>query len=161
MTRLSLPLPVQRHLPVALFACFGLTASACRELPTSLGLPSPTFLAQPDTVTPGDTFRLVFVLRNPGTHPVSITSSYGCLFFLEAFRGQDPAAMDGTSYYCTAAIHSIALAPGDSLQIVQSIVAAAGGAPLHPATYRIRTRMDAPLPDVEASVTAVKSVGAT
>ena len=161
MTRLCTPLPLQRHLPTALLVCFALTASGCREPTKSLGLPSPTLQAQPDTVTPGDTFRLTFVLRNPGWHSVTITSSSGCLFFLESFRDQEPAAMDGTLYYCTTMITSFTLAPGDSLQIVHSIVAAVGGAPLPPGTYRIRTRMNAPLPDVEASVTVVKSVGAT
>ena len=160
MTRLCTPLPLT-HLPTALLACFALTAFGCREPTMSFGLPSPSFQAQPDTVAPGDTFRLAFVLRNPGTRSVTITSSYGCLFFLDSFRGQDRTTLDGTLYYCTTVISSFTLNPGDSLQIVRNIVAAAGGAPLPLGTYRIRTRMNAPLPDVEASVTVVESVGAT
>jgi hypothetical protein len=152
-----------------LLAGLALTSVGCHE-PTGSGqLPPPSFLAQPDTLVPGDTFEVVFTLHNPTRDTVVITSAYGCLFFLQVFRGPDPVSMEGASYVCTAAVRTFEVPPGDSLQLVRTLVAAqpnpsapyGAGAPLPAATYRIRTQMNAALPDAEVLVTVADSVGRT
>jgi len=150
-----------------LLGCLALTLG-CRQPAALDALPPPTFLAQPDSVAAGDTFAVVFTLRNPTPSTVTITSASGCLFFLQVFHETDQVDMEGASYFCTAAIRTFEVAPGDSLHFVRNLVAAqpnpsppyGPGAPLPVGRYRIRTQMNAPLADVEAFVIVVDSVGA-
>lgn len=156
-------------LPAALGTGVTLAGVACDDPVGAGGLPPPSFLARPDTVAPGDTFAVVFTLLNPSRDTVTIASAYGCLFFLEVFNGPDPVSMYGAAYACTAAFRTFEVPPQDSLHVVHALVAAraspqppyGAGAPLPPGTYRIRTRMNADLADLEARVTVVDSVGAT
>lgn len=127
-------------------------------------LPPPTFVVRPARVAPGDTFAVVFTLRNPTRRTVTIGSGYGCLFFLRAFHGSEPVSMEGAIYFCTAAIRAFTVAPGDSLHVVRALVAARrdypqAPTPLAPGIYRVRTEMNAALPDVEAVVTVVDPAG--
>ncbi len=151
------------HVAAALGAA-AFVALACAGSLEPGDLPPPSFLARPDTVLPGDTFKIVFALRNPTGDTLVIHSAYGCLFFLESFRGDEPVAIQGTTYACTANFRTFKIAPADSLHFVLELVAVlanARPAQLPPGTYRIRTRMNADLADLETRVTVIDSVGAT
>lgn len=147
-------------LKVGLAVCALGTFMACIDLTGLRGLQF-TFEASPDTVAPGDSVDLVFTLRNHTRYAMTIRSSYGCLFFLESLRGDEPVYWQGMDYGCAAAFTNYTILPGDSLHWVQELVAAeAGGTgspPLPAATYRIRTRMNADLPDLETEVTVMPS----
>ena len=144
-------------LPTVILAGLGFSGLECHAPAPSEPdeLPPPTFVAQPATVVRGDTFAVVFTLRNPTTDTVRIGSAYGCLFFLSAFRGSDTVAMQGTRYGCTASFRMFKVPPDDSLRIVHELVAAEL-TPLPAGTYRIQTQMNAALPDLEAVVTVVE-----
>ncbi len=140
--------------------------TSCRDPVRVSDLPAPTFVLRPDTVAPGDSFSVVFTLRNPTRQTVTIPSSYGCLFFLRAFRDANPVSVQGLTYFCTTAVRTFEVAPGDSLVAVRRAVAAertvnGPATPLPAATYRIQTMMNAALPDLEAVLTVVDSSGAT
>ena len=140
--------------PTVILAGIGLAGLECHAPGGPDELPAATFVAQPAAVAPGDSFAVVFTLRNPTRDTVTIGSAYGCLFFLRAYRGSDQVAMQGTRYGCTAAFRRFAVPPGDSLRIVHDLVAAEL-TPLPPGTYRIQTQMNAALPDLEAEVIVV------
>lgn len=138
--------------PTVILAGLGLAGLECHAPGGPDELPPPTFVAQPATVASGDTFAVVFTLRNPTRDTVRIGSAYGCLFFLSAFRGSDAVAMEGTRYGCTAAFRTFVVPPRDSLRIVHELVAAEL-TPLPRGIYRVQTQMNAALPDLEAHVT--------
>lgn len=153
-------------LPTVILVGLASTGIQCHAPGGPDELPPPTFVAQPATVAPGDTFAVVFTVRNPTRDTVTITSSYGCLFFLSAFRGSDPVSMEGTGYGCITVIGTFAVPPRDSLRIAHRLVAAQRNypnapTPLPAGTYRVRTQMNAALPDREAVVTVVDPEGAS
>jgi hypothetical protein len=142
-------------------------ALACND-PLGFGGLRPTFVASPDTVVAGDTIEVSLTLHNATRYPRTIRSSYGCLFFLETIRGEEPVPWEGTNYACALAITDFTIPPGDSLLGAHRLVAAEIGTVgngseevLPPGAYRIRTRMNADLPDLEAVVTVIDAVGAT
>ena len=146
--------------------CLALAAYGCDAPLRPNDLPAPTFTVTPATVAPGDSFAVVFELRNPTSRTMTITSGSGCLFFLGAFRGSDAISVEGLTYFCTASISTFSIPPYHSLRFVQRAVAVeriGGGAsvPLPPGEYRIRTMMNAALPDVEATLTVEDASGAT
>ena len=144
-----------------------LAANGCQEPVGADTLPPPTFIVSPSTVAPGDSFAVVFTLRNPTGQSVTITSGAGCLFFLGAVRGSEPVSVQGLTYYCTASITTFQIPPHDSLRAVRRAVAAERGGtgigtPLRAGTYRIQTMMNTTaLPDVEAPLTVSEPSGAT
>ena len=154
---------------VAVFLTFvALGPLSCGEPLGTDALPAPAFIVSPNTVAPGDTFAVVFTLRNPTGRTVTITSGAGCLFFLRALRGSDQVSVQGLPYFCTAAITSFQLPPHGSLEVVRRALAAerrgtgpGSPLPLPPGQYRIQTMMNAALPDLEALLTVVDSSGAT
>jgi hypothetical protein len=139
-----------------LFAWAGIVAAACGE-PTGLDGLEAVFRAVPDSVEPGGAVQVAFTLRNTtGTERV-IRSSSGCLFFLRTLRGDEPVSWDGSGYGCAAAITDFRIAPRDSLHWLHTIFARPSNTAdtLPAGTYRIRTRMNADLPDMEAVVVVV------
>ena len=143
-----------------------LVTNSCRESVGLDVLPPPSFRVLPSTVAPGDSFAVVFTLRNPTDRTVSITSGAGCLFFLRAFQDSSEISVQGLTYFCTAGFRTFQVPPHDSLQAVRRGVAAertgtATGTPLRAGTYRIRTLMNAALPEMEAPLTVVDTGGAT
>jgi hypothetical protein len=151
-------------LPTVILAGLALAGPECHAPGGPDELPPPTFVAHPATVAPGDTFAVVFALHNPTRETVTIGSSYGCLFFLRAFRGSDPISMEGATYFCTAALRTFEVPPGESLRVTHTLVAAERNYPQAPTPlpagiYRIQTQMNAALPDLEAEVTVVDPAG--
>lgn len=140
---------------------------ACHD-PYGFGGLRPTFVASPDTVFPGDTVDVVFTLRNTTRYQQRIRSSMGCLFFLETLRGNERVPWAGTNYACAAAVTDFTIAGGDSLHHVLQIVALDARTEgtrseelVPPGAYRVRTRMNADLPELEALVTVVAPGGDT
>lgn len=151
---------------IAVLVAIVALAPACSEPFGSGDLPPPTFVVKPSTVAPGDSFTVVFTLRNPSARPVTITSGAGCLFFLQARRDTEPVSVQGLAYLCTAVVTHFQVPPFGSIQGVRRAAAversgAAPGQPLPAGEYRIRTIMNAALPDVEALLTVVDTSGAT
>jgi len=145
--------PLVRSTVALLGAWVGILAAACGA-PTGLDGLQAVLRAVPDTVEQGGAVQVEFTLRNTtGTERV-IRSSYGCLFFLQTLRGDEPVSWDGSDYACAAAITDFRIAPRDSLHWLHTIVARPSytADTLPTGTYRIRTRMNADLPDMEAVV---------
>jgi hypothetical protein len=135
---------------------------ACHD-PYGVGGLRPAFVATPDTLFPGETVEVVFTLRNATRYPQTVTSSMGCLFFLETLRGDENVPWVGTDYGCAAMVTDFVIPARDSLHTVHSITAvdARTAAWVPAGTYRIRTRMSADLPELEAMVTVVDPAGGT
>jgi len=135
-----------------------LSPIGCQEPVGTDDLLHPTFQVSPATVAPGDSFAVVFTIRNPNSQTVTISSGAGCLFFLRALRGAHQVSVQGLTYVCTAAITAFDVPAHGSLNLVRYGVAAERtgvgvGTPLPPGEYRIQTMMNASLPELEVVLT--------
>ena len=135
-----------------------LSPIGCQEPAGTDDLLRPTFQVSPETVAPGDSFAVVFTVRNPTSQTVTISSGAGCLFFLRALRDSHQVSVQGLTYFCTAAITAFEVPPRGSLNLVRNGVAAERigvgvGTPLPPGEYRIQTMMNAALPELQAVLT--------
>ena len=168
--------PAPYLLPVRHALLFGVlvsmicvTAGGCDSPTASRGAPFQplTLRSEPDTVAPGDTFFVVFTLRNPSRDTQTVRSAMGCLYFLESLVGEQTVFLRYIMYYCTAMPLTFQIPPRDSLQQIHRLVAEVQNpeppydwGPAPSGIYRIRTRMNADLPNVETSVTVMDSHGA-
>jgi hypothetical protein len=152
-------------LPIAIAASVALAGIGC-ENPLDVGaLPAPTFVAIPDTVAPGDTFAVVFTLRNPTQFRARVGVTCH-LFYPEIFREEEPMApVVGVGGYACVSPRIIEIAAQDSVMETDQIVAALPGpdglTPFPAGVYRIRARMEIALPDLETVLTVVDSAEGT
>ena len=86
----------------------------------------------------GQSFTARLSLTNTGSQTATWTSSYGCLAFLNIYRGGERIPVKGTDFLCGAVVTSRQIAPGAALVQEYSLQAQrTDGVPLAPGEYRL------------------------
>ena len=83
----------------------------------------------------GQSFTARLSLTNTGSQTATWTSSYGCLAFLNIYRGGERIPVKGTDFLCGAAVTSRQIAPGAAVQEYSLQAQRTDGVPLAPGEY--------------------------
>lgn len=120
----------------------------------------PSFVLEPSTVAPGDSFQAVLKVENPTLRSVTLYGGATCLTVLRVFRGTEPVDLAGTRFFCAGTIRSWTFPARNTVTVVHLMAAAvypsgdASGepAPAPPGTYTVRAELTLDLPHMEAEL---------
>ena len=101
-----------------------------------------TLSLEPFEVDRNQSFTARLSLTNLGSQTATWTSGYGCLAFLNVYRGEERIPLKGTDFGCRAVVTPRQIAPGASLVQEYSLRAQrTDGAPLATGEYRLQADM--------------------
>lgn len=98
----------------------------------------------PDTVAPGESFRITYTITNTTIVPVVVTTASSCLAWVRVYLAGEPVVLDGLDFGCRAAYTDWEIAPRRTWQYpalawiyYASAARAADSLPVDPGDYTI------------------------
>lgn len=98
----------------------------------------------PDTVAPGESFRITYTITNTTLVPVVVTSASSCIAWVRVYLAGEPVVLDGLDFGCRAAYTDWEIAPRRTWQYpalawiyYASAARAADSLPVDPGDYTI------------------------